>query len=67
MLVRPFAPQLARDFEMRLQLANRDKHGMSAAMLAARSGSVAIAAALITEIEETEVTQGDSSSIHSSR
>ena len=48
-------PQLSRDFEMRLQLAHRDRDGMTAAMLAARSGSVSIVAALITEIEETEV------------
>lgn len=48
-------PQLARDFEMRLQLANRDRGGRSAVMLAARSRSVAIVAALIMEIEETQV------------
>lgn len=49
------APQLSRDFEMRLQLANRDRDGMTAAMLAARSGCVPIVAELMTEIEDTEV------------
>lgn len=53
---RRFPSQLVRDFEMRLQLANRDRDGMTAAMLGARSGNVSIVAALMTEIEETEVT-----------
>jgi len=40
---------------VRVHLAHRDRDGMTAAMLAARSGSVSIVAALITEIEEAEV------------
>ena len=40
---------------MRLQLANRDRGGMTAAMLGARSRSVPIVAALVAEIEETKV------------
>ena len=40
---------------MRLHLAHRDRDGMTAAMLAAKSASVSIVVALTTEIEETEV------------
>ena len=47
--------QLQRDTEMRMQLANRDEHGMTLAMIAARSKNVAITASVMSEIEQTEV------------
>jgi len=47
--------QLQRDSEMRLQLTNRDREGMTAAMLAAKTSNVAVLGALLTEIRETEV------------
>lgn len=38
-----------------MQLANRDKEGMTMAMLATRSGNMAIVSAVLTEITQTEV------------
>lgn len=49
-----FANKLQRDVEMRMQLANRDKEGMTMAMLATRSGNMAIVSAVLTEITQTE-------------
>lgn len=46
--------QSQRDVEMRTQLTNRDREGMTAAMLAARSASLAVLEAILTEMEQTE-------------
>lgn len=40
---------------MRTQLTNRDREGMNIVMLAARSSSMAVLGALLTEIDQTEV------------
>lgn len=50
-----YMQQAERNDEMRVQLSNTDKDGMTVAMLGARSGNVAIAASLMAEIEETGV------------
>lgn len=39
---------------MRTQLTNRDKKGMTAPMLAARSSNLAVLEALLTEADQTE-------------
>ncbi|CAM9561820.1 unnamed protein product, partial [Ectocarpus sp. 8 AP-2014] len=49
-----YSNKLARDSEMRTQLTNRDREGMTALMLAARSSSVAVLGELLTEIYNTE-------------
>ncbi|CAM9983964.1 unnamed protein product, partial [Scytosiphon promiscuus] len=50
---RQFPNKLERDFEMRTQMTNRDRKGMTAAMLAARSANVATLELLLQEIEDT--------------
>ncbi|CBJ30072.1 Kinase, NEK [Ectocarpus siliculosus] len=49
-----YSNKLARESEMRTQLTNRDREGMTALMLAARSSSVAVLGELLTEIYNTE-------------
>ncbi len=43
---------------MRLQLTNRDRAGMTVAMLAAKSSNMAVLGALLAEVLETEVRAG---------
>lgn len=40
---------------MRMQLANRDRFGMTVAMLGVRSRNVAVVVSIMEEIEQTEV------------
>lgn len=47
--------QLQRDVEMRTQLTNRDREGMTAAMLAAKSASLAVLEEVLREVDRTEV------------
>eukprot|EP00903_Cladosiphon_okamuranus_P019556 g17986.t1 len=51
---RQFPSKLHRDSEMRTQLTTRDRKGMNIVMLAARSSSMAVLGALLTEVTQTE-------------